>query len=341
MISTLSAMYGAAAAWRREWYARDRRRRYLERPVISVGNLSVGGSGKTPMVEYIARVLIERGERPAILTRGYARQRPQDGVTVVSDGTQLCASLEVAGDEPLMLARAVPGAVVLVGANRYLSGRLAERRLHATVHILDDGFQHLELGRDVDLLLVSDDDLADRPLPAGRLRERLAAASVADAVLVTATYDSAADRISRAVKVPTVFRVTRTIGAPRMVGGARDSVVVPPDSRVFVVTGIARPDRFEADVASAGWQIAGMMAFRDHYPFDARDVRRIAAAAQAARSAIILTTEKDAVRLSACALGDLPIASVPLIFAVEPAARFREWLLDRAGLQMAAGLERS
>ena len=334
-------MYGAAAAWRREWYARDRRRRYLERPVISVGNLSVGGSGKTPMVEYIARVLIERGERPAILTRGYARQRPQDGVTVVSDGTQLCASLEVAGDEPLMLARAVPGAVVLVGANRYLSGRLAERRLHATVHILDDGFQHLELARDVDLLLVSDDDLADRPLPAGRLRERLAAASVADAVLVTATYDSAAERISRAVKVPTVFRVTRTIGAPRMVGGARDSVVVPPDSRVFVVTGIARPDRFEADVASAGWQIAGVMAFRDHYPFDARDVRRIAAAAQAARSAIILTTEKDAVRLSACDLGDLPIASVPLIFAVEPAARFREWLLDRAGLQMPAGLERS
>jgi tetraacyldisaccharide 4'-kinase len=341
LISTLSAMYGAAAAWRRGWYARDPRRRHcLERPVISVGNLRVGGSGKTPMVEYIARVLLDRGERPAILTRGYARQKPQDGVTVVSDGAQVRTSLDEAGDEPLMLARALPGACVLVGASRYLSGRLAERTLQATVHILDDGFQHLELARDVDLLLVSDDDLTDRPLPAGRLRERLAAASAADAVLVTATYDSAADRISRAVNVPTVFRVTRTIGAPRMVAAPRDSVVVPPESRVFVVTGIARPDRFEADVAGAGWQIAGVMCFRDHYPFDARDVKRIAAAAQAARSAIILTTEKDAVRLSACDLGDLPIASVPLIFGVEPAARFRDWLVDRAGLNVSAGSDR-
>ncbi len=337
MISTLSAIYGAAAAWRRGWYARNPRRcHHLERPVISVGNLRVGGSGKTPMVEYIAQVLLERGQRPAILTRGYARRRPQDGVTVVSDGALVRASLDVSGDEPLMLARALPGAVVVVGANRYLSGRLAERTLNATVHILDDGFQHFELARDVDLLLASDDDLTDRPLPAGRLRERLSAASVADAVLVTASYDSAAERIRRALNVPTVFRVTRTIGAPRMVAGARDSVVVPPESRVFVVTGIARPDRFEADVAGAGWQIAGVMTFRDHHPFDARDVKRIATAAQAARSAIILTTEKDAVRLAACDLGTLPIASVPLIFAVEPPDRFRNWLMDRTGIAVPA-----
>ena len=330
MIGTLSAMYGVAAAWRRRWYARDpRRRHYLQRPVISVGNLRVGGSGKTPMVEYIARLLLAEGERPAILTRGYARRRPQDGVTVVSDGTDVRASLAVAGDEPLMLARALPGALVLVGANRYLSGRLAERALNATVHVLDDGFQHFELARDIDLLLASDDDLTDQPLPAGRLRERLTAAASADAVLVTATYDSAAERIGRALSVSTVFRVTRTIGAPRMVAAPRESVVVPPESRVFVVTGIARPERFEADVAAAGWQIAGSMTFRDHHPFTAHDVKRIGAAAQAARSAIILTTEKDAVRLSACELGDLPFASVPLVFGVEHPERFREWLLGR------------
>jgi tetraacyldisaccharide 4'-kinase len=332
LIDTLSAMYGAAAAWRRNWYARDpRRRRYLLRPVISVGNLRVGGSGKTPMVEYIARLLLDEGERPAILTRGYARQQPEDGVTVVSDGVSVRASLAAAGDEPLMLARALPGALILVAANRYLSGRLAERKLQATVHILDDGFQHFELGRDVDLLLASDDDLIDRPLPAGRLRENLAAASVADAALVTATYDSAAERIGRALQVPTVFRVTRTIGAPRMVAGDHDSVVVPPESRVFVVTGIARPDRFESDISSAGWQISGTMSFRDHHPYDARDIKRIVAAAQTARSAIILTTEKDAVRLSACELGDLPFASVPLIFGVEQPDRFRDWLLERIG----------
>src|SRR5438046_3055884 len=130
--------------------------------------------------------------------------------------------------------------------------RLAERRLGATVHVLDDGFQHFGLERDVDLLLVSEDDLNDRPLPAGRLREGLAAASKADAALVTAGYDTAAERIGRAIGVSTVFRVTRSIGAPRSVVTG-DSVVVPTQSRVFVVAGIARPDQFAADIAAAGW----------------------------------------------------------------------------------------
>ncbi|PYQ83977.1 MAG: tetraacyldisaccharide 4'-kinase [Acidobacteria bacterium] len=331
-LSSLSAAYGAAATWRRRWYERDpARRKCLDQPVISVGNLRVGGSGKTPMVEYIARLLVASGERPAILTRGYARRKPRDGVTVVSDGLTVLAGLDAAGDEPLMLARAVKGASVLVGANRYLSGRLAERKLRATVHILDDGFQHVELARAVDLILVSEDDLADQPLPAGRLRERLSAAAIADAALVTASYDTAAERIARALKIRTVFRVTRTIAAPRMIAASRDSVVVPGGSRVYLVTGIARPDRFEADAAAAGWEIADVMTFRDHHPFDARDVKRIAAAAQAARSAIILTTEKDAVRLAACDLGDLPIAAVPLVFGVEPADRFRDWLFERLG----------
>jgi tetraacyldisaccharide 4'-kinase len=330
LIQLLSAAYGAAAAWRRAWYVRNpARQRRLARPVVSVGNLRVGGSGKTPVVEYIARLLLERGERPAILTRGYGRRVVRDGVTVVSDGTRVVADLDEAGDEPLMLARALPGVRVLVGSDRYLSGRLAERRLGATVHLLDDGFQHLELARDVDLLLVAEDDLADRPLPAGRLRERISAAAVADAALITAGYDTAAERIGRAFGITPVFRVTRAIGAPRRVGGARDSVVVPSGSHVFVVTGIARPDRFVADILSVGWEICGMIEFRDHHPFTARDIRRIAAEAEAAKSALVLTTEKDAVRLAACDLGDLPIASVPLQVGIEPAEAFRQWLVDR------------
>jgi tetraacyldisaccharide 4'-kinase len=323
-------MYGAAASWRRRWYARDATRcRRLAQPVVSVGNLRVGGSGKTPIAEYIALLLRGEGHRPAILTRGYARRVAPDGVTVVSDGSAVLATLDTAGDEPLMLARALPGVGVFVGADRYLSGRLAERRFGATVHVLDDGFQHLELERDVDLLLASEEDLSDRPLPAGRLRERLDAAKIADALLATAGYDTAADRIGRALGVSTVFRVTRTIGAPREITGARESVVVPPASRVFVATGIARPDRFVADVVGAGWEIAGMLTFRDHHRFDRRDIRRIAAAARAAASSIVLTTEKDAVRFAVCDLGDMPIASVPLHVGVEPAERFRSWLLAR------------
>jgi tetraacyldisaccharide 4'-kinase len=177
--------------------------------------------------------------------------------------------------------------------------------------------------------MVAEEDLADHPMPLGRLRERLTAATAADAALVTAGYDTAAERIGRMFGIPTVFRVTRTIGAPRMITGTRESVVVPQQSPVFVVTGIARPDRFISDIATAGWDVKGTMTFRDHHRFHAADIRRIAAGAKSAASAIVLTTEKDAVRLSACDLGDLPIASVPLNVGVEPADAFRRWLAGR------------
>lgn len=329
-LGTLGALYGAVAGWRRARYTRDAAsRRRLNRPVISVGNLGVGGSGKTPVVQHIAKWLVSIGEHPAILTRGYARRTPQDGVTVVSDGRQVLVALDAAGDEPLMLARALPGVAVLVGADRYLSGVLAERRLGATVHVLDDGFQHLQLERDVDLLLVSEDDLDDRPIPAGRLRETLRAAPAADAALVTAGYDTAAERVGRALQLSTVFRVTRAIAPPRSIVAPYESIVVPPASRVFVVCGIARPDRFVADVSAAGWEISGTMTFRDHHHFTPGDLDRIVSAATGARSSIVLTTEKDAVRLASLDLKGTPIAALPLVVGVEPADRFQAWLLER------------
>ncbi len=172
MIHVLGSVYSAVTVWRRQWYARQpSRRSRLSRPVISVGNLSIGGSGKTPVVAYIARLLVDCGERPAILTRGYGRRQSGERVTVVSDGTAIRAGVYSSGDEPLMLARALPGVAVVVSASRYRAGRLAEDQLGATVHVLDDGFQHVQIERDVDLLLVSEDDLRDRPLPGGRLRE--------------------------------------------------------------------------------------------------------------------------------------------------------------------------
>jgi tetraacyldisaccharide 4'-kinase len=338
LIQALSSIYSAVMMWRRRRFARDpSRSRRLLRPVISVGNLRVGGSSKTPIVAYIARMLLDAGERPAILSRGYARRIALDGVTIVSDGTTVFAGLDVAGDEPLMLARAVPGASVLVGANRYLSGRLAEEKLGATVHLLDDGFQHLELARDVDLLLVGDEDLKDRALPAGYLREPLAAAASADAALVDAGYLTAAERIGRLLGVPDAFFVTRTLGVPRTLAG--ESVVVPTASRVFLVAGIARPERFFSDVVSAGWQVVGTMKFRDHHRFSARDIGRFTRAARSAAASIVLTTEKDGVRLVPHGLGDVPIAAVPLMVSIEPADRFRDWLLARLAARRLA-LER-
>jgi tetraacyldisaccharide-1-P 4'-kinase len=120
-----------------------------------------------------------------------------------------------------------------------------------------------------------------------------------------------------------------------MIAAPRDSVVVPSASRVFTVAGIARPERFFADVTSVGWEIVGSMTFRDHHRFTQRDIDRIRAAARSCSAAIVLTTEKDAVRLDACDLGGLPVASVPLHVGVEPAETFRDWLMDR--LRAAAG----
>ena len=323
-------MYGAATVWRRRWYAAaPSRRRHLARPVISVGNLTVGGSGKTPIAGYIAKLLLESGERPAILSRGYGRRNKSEAVTIVSDGAVIRAGVESAGDEPLMLARALPGVAVVVGASRYLAGRVAEQQLGATVHVLDDGFQHLQIARTVDLLLVSEDDLSDFPLPAGRLREPLTAGMVADAVLVSAGYPTAVDRIARAIGVPTAFQITRSLGAPRTVGPNSDTVVVPSQARVFAVAAIAQPDLFFADITAAGWHLVGSIGFRDHHWFTPRDMVRIRAAAKASAAAIILTTDKDAVRLEGCDLGDLPVAAVPILAGVEPAAAFRDWLLDR------------
>jgi tetraacyldisaccharide 4'-kinase len=324
----VTGLYAAAVTWRRRWYTPSRQRR-LSRPVLSIGNLTVGGSGKTPIAGLVARLLVDRGERPAILSRGYRRAVSADAVTVVSDGTAVRAGLDRAGDEPLMLAQALAGVRVVVGADRYASGRLAEERLDATVHILDDGFQHLALARDVDLLIVSEDDLGDRLLPAGRLREPLGAASAADAVLVAAGYPAAVERVARALNVQTAFGMTRVIGAPRTLTPARETVVVPPESRVFAVAGIARPERFFSDIESAGWRLVGTLAFRDHHRFSQADVAKIARAAKGAAAAIVLTTEKDAVRLAACDTGGLPIAAVPLCVSIDPPDAFRDWVVER------------
>jgi tetraacyldisaccharide 4'-kinase len=327
ILTLSSSLFGAAASWRRRWYTRDpTRRSRLARPVVSVGNLRVGGSGKTPVVESLARLLAAQGERPAILSRGYGRRRPAEGVTVVSDGLRIVSDLDAAGDEPLMLARSLPGVPVLVGADRFLSGRLAEQRFGVTVHLLDDGFQHLSLARDVDLLLLDESDLTDRVVPLGRLREPLTAASCADAVLAPAVGEASLERIRRLAASGTVWEVRRSLGPLRWLRGG--PVALDPGGRVFAVAGIARPERFFGDLRTAGWTVAGTMIFRDHHRYSAADVERIAAAARASSAAAVLSTEKDGVRLEDVLAQDVSVAVVPLTASVEPPS-FAEWLFDR------------
>jgi tetraacyldisaccharide 4'-kinase len=321
-------VYGAAASRRRRCYARHpARARRLTQPVISVGNLRAGGSGKTPVTAYIARVLLEKGERPAILSRGYRRARASEGVTLVSDPTRVMADVDSAGDEPLMLARELPGVPVLVAAERYLAGAEAEQRFGATVHILDDGFQHLQLARDVDLLLVAEADLAELVLPGGMLREPLENASAADAVLVSDPDAAAAARVVAQLDPQEAFHVVRTLEPARRIGDNATTSI--EGARVMAVSGIARPERFVHDLGAAGVVIAGSMVFPDHHRYTRRDIDRIVENAQHAGADLIVTTHKDAVRLERFLWDEVPAVYVPLRVRVEPEERFSTWMLER------------
>ena len=323
----MTSLYAHLSRARRRYYAvRPERRRWLGRPVISVGNLSVGGSGKTPVVELLARRLQTSGRRPSVLTRGYGRADAVDGVVVVNDGTRICADLARAGDEPMMLARNLPGIVVMVCPDRYLAGRLAERRFACDVHVLDDGFQHLQLGRDVDLLLAGDEDI-DRPrvLPAGRLREPLDAARQADALLWTGPAGDPGSAASR-LRVPVYFEVRRAAGElyPAFAGGPP-----PPGARVVGLAAIARPRPFLDGLRTSGFDVVSEVIWPDHHLYSRRDVEHVRRAVAATGAAAVITTEKDLVRLVPLGPLPFPLAWQRLEVRIEPAGAFEAWLVER------------
>jgi tetraacyldisaccharide 4'-kinase len=326
----LTDVYGTLTHWRRRWYARHpESRKRLSRPVISVGSLAFGGRSKTPTVAHLARLLVNRGHRPAILTRGYARTRPLDGAVVVRDHAHLTADLPRAGDEPMMLARSLDDTIVVVSPDRYLAGRLAEIRLGATVHVLDDGFQHLGLERDVDLVLAQRTDLevAARPPAREPMRERPAAAAEADAVIL---IDEGADLDAAKLRVKKMFTLSRQIDWPCLLEPARGRMPRAA-KRVVAVAGIAAPDRFFNQLGEAGWEIAEALPFPDHHPFSRSDVERITSVWRDTKADIVLTTEKDGIRLRPLRPIEALIAVVPLTVTIEPAEEFAAWLDERLG----------
>jgi tetraacyldisaccharide 4'-kinase len=350
----LDRLYAGVALWRRRAAERrpDRRRR-LARPVISIGNLSVGGTGKTPVVAAVAAWLIDHGERPAILSRGYKRSEALPGVVVVSDGHEVRAPLARAGDEPLMLARAVPGAIVCVAEDRHLAGVLAERALGASVHVLDDGFQHVGLARDLDVLVTSLGEIPQgRVLPRGRLREPAEAAARAHVLVVMGATAGEAASEARILGVGEACGGLRRVGEPRGVGRGLtpdgngssldgrgltlDGRGLTPDgngpsgdgrgltpngngvTQILLVAGIANPQRFADDVRGAGWHVVGQQWFGDHHPFTPADVSRIAARVSAAGADAVFTTDKDAVRFEGLGPLPFPLYQVPLTVAFDP-----------------------
>jgi len=292
-------------------------------PCVSVGNIAMGGRGKTPVVIHLARLLVEAGERPAVLSRGYGRRLNEPGVVVVSDGNHVQADLDRSGDEPLLIARAVPGAAVLVCEQRAIARVLAERALGATVLLLDDGFQHRQVARDVDLVIIRARDLRGRALPFGRLREPVKALARADAVIV----DDGADAGDPALSGRRTFAMRRSIG--EAIPLESDRPWTPKRGPVVAVAGIAEPQRFAQALTAAGWTVARLMTFRDHHAYHSRDLAAIATAVRETGAIGAVTTEKDAVRLRWMRPLPVQMASIPLDVSIEPAAVFHAWLFDR------------
>ncbi len=256
----------------------------LDAPVISVGNLSVGGSGKTPFVAWLAARLRDRGLPVAILSRGYGGSFAGECL-IVSEGAGALADVAVAGDEPVLLARELPGVVVAVGARRDVVGRQVLERFGRRVLLLDDGFQHLRLRRDLDVVCLAPGDARDWPMPAGRLREFSGA--LGRAQLRVAVVGSGDPTVTEADFVAR----RRPLGWTLLDGSPSD-----PPRRALLVSGIARPERFAADARALGSEVVAHRALPDHHRFAAAEIEAFAREARALGADSLLTTAKDAVR---------------------------------------------
>ena len=251
----------------------------LNHPVISVGNLTLGGTGKTPLVIALAEQLRDRGLHPVILSRGY-RRRSREIVIAGSDWEQ-------AGDEPCLMVRRLGSVPVVVGADRYEAGLLAERQELGNIFILDDGFQHRRLYRDVDIVAIDPVEWArgEALLPTGRWREPKSALERAQAACVQEIPGSPVPLLP----IPTFIVRTEIQGLYES-----DTAVAPQDVKgrsVIAFAGIAKPERFFAAVESLGIRPARCISFPDHHPYSHRDIEKL-------RAEVLITTEKDAVRLN-------------------------------------------
>jgi tetraacyldisaccharide 4'-kinase len=283
LLAPLELVYGSLVRARNARFDRMAVQR-LPWPVVSIGNLSVGGAGKTPLVICLARLLEQAGWYPDVLSRGYGRSR-KTVERVDPEG-----SAERFGDEPLLIARAT-GVPVYVGASRYEAGLLAERELPVEgkhVHLLDDGFQHRQLARNVDIVVVHPSDLRERLLPAGRLREPLSGLGRAN-VIVLRHEDKELETSLRAYarKECLFWRVRRTVS------------LAIPSKRAVAFCAIARPSEFFTALAGAGVEMAERISFRDHHRYTAADIERLAKLGQRHGCDAFVVTAKDEVKLDA------------------------------------------
>ncbi len=304
-MNTLGSIYGAVVGARNALYERGVLRvRRLRGPVVSVGNLSAGGSGKTPFVILLGQLLQAHGVKFDVLSRGYGRA--SRGVALVRpEGT----AAEF-GDEPLLIARRL-GVPVMVGESRYEAGLAAEKKFGPHLHLLDDGFQHRGLAREVDIVLVNAEDGSDRLLPLGRLREPLSALRRAHAVVMEGAVPDFLPPGS-----PPVWTIRRGIQLPAM------------PLRPIAFCGIARPSRFFHQLHAAGVGCAAEIGFRDHHRYTAADVRELLRLREEKNCGGFVTTEKDIINLGPHAAALVPLAVAQVTMELVEAQAFVRALLE-------------
>jgi tetraacyldisaccharide 4'-kinase len=287
-MNPLSAIFRAGVALRNALYDHQvLKARRLSRPVVSIGNISVGGSGKTPFVIALGTLLRERGISFDVLSRGYGRSSP--AISAVDPN----GSPEQFGDEPLLIAQKLK-APVLVGQDRYRAGLLAEKSFPSKLHLLDDGFQHRRLHRDFDIVLLQPGDLQDVLLPAGRLREPLSSLRRADALVLP-------DSMEWSFENKPIWHVSRRM------------TVQAKTEKAIAFCGIARPGQFFAGLSTCGvQQVMKTVAFPDHHRYSRKDVARLLSIKAATSAQIFITTEKDKINLGPLASQLEPLSTVTL-----------------------------
>jgi tetraacyldisaccharide 4'-kinase len=288
----MAPLYGAALALKKQLFAWGwLKRNHLESTVISVGSVSAGGAGKTPVVLMLAGILRHRGYAVRILTRGYKRS------------SEIIARVEPFddarwhGDEPVLLAQR-SGVPVYVGADRYQAGVMAEQAEPSeklVVHLLDDGFQHRRLARDIDIVLLTQEDVDDTLLPAGNLREPLEAIAQADVVILREeeadTLRSIVNGLNESKGRPSIWVIRRRLSL-----GEGGEVALP--TMPFAFCGIARPENFTRMLAAQGYQAMQTVTFEDHHAYNEDDIAHLMQQARAVEANGFVTTEKDAVKLT-------------------------------------------
>ncbi len=333
-LQILSVVFQAGVSLRQSAYRRGWLKiRRLNRPVVSVGNLSVGGTGKTPLVILMAETLLAGGHRPCILTRGYGR-RGGKGIIVLEPGPNRAADPREVGDEPAALARALPNVPIVISRDRFRAGIIGEQRFQATVHLLDDGFQYFALYRELDVVLL-DTTLPSSGLallPAGRAREPFSALRRAHWVILTRTELGDAGGLQRRVQAlnprARIFHCfTKFDGLVEARNGSPEPRANLLRKKVAAFCGIGNPAAFFADLRSWGFWVVEESIFPDHHVYRRHELDNIFALSRSAGAQAILTTRKDLMNLPPDWNPPMPLFTCCIQPEIEEKMEFEQALL--------------